>query len=263
MKKLVSGVILSSVLLAGSAAPALATGEGHTPVSYCHNGQYITTDDNGAINGHKTGRGIHANDVFAEDLGRPVEPADCKAPVPTPVAPNPDDTLRTETTVELHCDENFKVIRSRVYITKFDLDVEEIVWVGREPELASSSEVTQPTTVVDCPVVIPPHGEPAPTDPSTEPVPTDPTTTEPVTPEPTDEAYPAPPVVTNTVNGAVVEPVEPAPSGVEASTEPVATDDSAQLANTGADTGLIVWASIGFLTLVGGIFTVVRARRTA
>lgn len=61
------------------AAPANATNENvndHTPVTFCHNGKLITTDENG-LNGHQN----HENDVFFEDLGREVTEADCGSPV--------------------------------------------------------------------------------------------------------------------------------------------------------------------------------------
>jgi hypothetical protein len=256
MKKLVSGVILGSVLLAGSASPAFATGEGHTPVAYCHNGKITTTDESGAINGHMTRKGVHANDVFSEDLGgRPVEASDCLNAVERPTAPTPIYETTYHPDRDVNCETKQKIVSSTIKVTRYEFDKDEWVWKELPPEF-SSSEATQPTTVEDCPVAIPPHGEPSP--PVTEP-------TEP-SPEPSDEAYPAPPVVTNTVNGAVVEPVEPAPSGVEAAApapEQVATNEPAQLANTGPDASLIVWASIGFLALLGGIFTVARVRRTA
>src|SRR5688572_18662282 len=57
-------------------------GEGHTPVTFCHNGHAITTDDDGLIKGHM--RHVYEG---KDTLG------ECPTPTPTPtVEPSPEPT---------------------------------------------------------------------------------------------------------------------------------------------------------------------------
>lgn len=87
---LLVGATLSSLLF--STAPAFAEskgkGEGNTPVTFCHNGHLITTDDDGELNGHRTKKGIHVHDVFAEDRTSPLNAGVCLAAL-APVTPEP------------------------------------------------------------------------------------------------------------------------------------------------------------------------------
>lgn len=87
-------IAASGLLLTGPAANATPDKEtGHAPVTFCHNGQLITTDDDG-LNGHKN----HEDDVFEWEIGRPVTEADCAAPV------DEDPVIGSSKTVSYTCD---------------------------------------------------------------------------------------------------------------------------------------------------------------
>ena len=83
-------IVLSGLVL--SASPSFADnsgngrGEGHDPVTICHNGVLISVDDDGAYNGHKN----HSDDIFPETLGRTVTEADCAA---VPESPAEQDNI--------------------------------------------------------------------------------------------------------------------------------------------------------------------------
>lgn len=103
---LLVGATLSSLIF--STAPAFAesngNGGGNTPVTFCHNGTLITTDDDGEIHGHRTAKGthgIHINDVFSEDIGgRLVTREDCMSSVAVEVTAAPTPPTESEPIVK-------------------------------------------------------------------------------------------------------------------------------------------------------------------
>jgi hypothetical protein len=66
---------IASLALAAPANASSENGNGHTPVTFCHNGNLITTDENG-LNGHEN----HPNDVFPVD-GQELTQEDCGTPI--------------------------------------------------------------------------------------------------------------------------------------------------------------------------------------
>jgi hypothetical protein len=85
-------IIAADAAILGSASAADAHGEGHTPVTFCHNGHEITTDDDGLINGH------YQHIEQGKDTLGPCPPSITPTPSPTATeTPSPTPTTEVPT----------------------------------------------------------------------------------------------------------------------------------------------------------------------
>lgn len=83
--RLIAALALTFVSVVGvsTLASAGGKGEGHSPVTFCHNGHTITTDDDGQIKGH-----LKHVDQGKDSLG---ECPPTSTPTPTPSEPEPTE----------------------------------------------------------------------------------------------------------------------------------------------------------------------------